>query len=216
MREEPPPQAHPVTRQYDRWASIYDTLWQWYVDQTLPVLQNWAALRSGERVLDVGCGTGAFEQRVVDSGADNEIVGVDLSENMLARARAKLADHSQISFRQADVHDLPFEDATFDVIVSASTFHYFDAPEQALDEMARVLRSGGRLVVLDWCQDFWMCQMMDVVLGIADPAYQRCFTLDEMRAFIAETPLALRRVERLRVGWIWGMMIVEAVRPTER
>lgn len=202
---------HPVARQYDRWASVYDRLWRHYIDRTLPVLETWASLQPGERVLDVGCGTGAFEERVVAAGGSHELVGVDLSPNMLRQAQAKLAAHPQVTFQQADVHALPFDDDRFDVVVSASTFHYFDKPEHALIEMARVLRPGGRLVILDWCQDFLMCRVMDAVLGVADPAYQRCFTLNEMRTFVQRAPLSWQAGERLRVGWIWGMMVVEAV-----
>lgn len=211
---EPITRDHPVARQYDRWASVYDWLWRKYVDRTLAVLQTWTALQPGERVLDVGCGTGAFEQRLIAAGADNEIVGVDLSVKMLERARTKLAAHPHVAFQQADAHDLPFADDRFDVVVSASTFHYFDDPERALSEMGRVLCPGGRLVVLDWCRDFWTCRVMDRVLGVIDPAHRRCFTLGEMRAFIAETSLTLCQAERFRVSWFWwGMMIIEAVQP---
>lgn len=203
--------THPVARQYDRWASVYDRLWRHYIDQTLPVLDAWAALQPDERVLDVGCGTGAFEARHVRAGAQNEFVGIDLSANMLHQARAKLANAPQVTFRQADVHAMPFDDDRFDVVVSASTFHYADDANQALAEMARVLRPGGRMVILDWCQDFWMCRVMDTVLSVADPAYHWCFTLNEMHAFIDRAPLQWQRGKRLRVGWVWGMMIVEAM-----
>jgi ubiquinone/menaquinone biosynthesis C-methylase UbiE len=201
---------HPVARQYDRWASVYDWLWRHYIDQTLPVLEVGATIQPGEQVLDVGCGTGAFEERLLADEAPPTIVGIDLSARMLRRARTKLADAPQVTFQQADVHDLPFADARFDVVVSASTFHYFDDPDRALAEMARVLRPGGRLVILDWCQDFWMCRAMDAVLGVTDPAYQRCFFLDEMRAFVQRSPLSWKTGRRLRVGWVWGMMLVEA------
>lgn len=205
---------HPVARQYDRWASVYDRLWRHYVDQTIPVLWDAAAVRPGERVLDVGCGTGAFETHAIAAGAENSMVGVDLSEKMLDRARAKCADASQITFQQADVHALPFSPDRFDVVVSGNTFHYFDAPDQALAEMRRVLRPGGRIVILDWCQDFWMCRVMDRVLGVVDPAYRRCYGLSEMQAFIDKAGLSRQRGERLRIGWIWGMMIIEAIVPT--
>ena len=201
---------HPVAQQYDRWATVYDRLWRQYVNQTVPVLEAWAKVGPGERVLDVGCGTGAFEKRLVEAGVAGDIVGIDLSPNMLRQARAKLADVPTVTFQQADVHALPFDDAGFDIVVSASTFHYFDDPDQALNEIARVLRPGGRFVVLDWCQDYWMCRMMDAVLRRADPAYQQCFTLDEARTFVRRSPLTWMRGKRIRVGWIWGMMIIEA------
>jgi len=201
---------HPVAQQYDRWAAVYDQLWQRYVNQTVPLLEAWARVEPDERVLDVGCGTGAFEERLVKAGAAGDVVGVDLSPNMLRQARAKLAEAPTLAFQQADVHALPFDNDGFDVAVSASTFHYFEDPDQALMEIAHVLRPGGRLVVLDWCQDFWMCRTMDAVLRVADPAYQRCFTLDEVRSFVHRSPLTWARGRRTRVGWVWGMMIIEA------
>lgn len=201
---------HPVARQYDRWAAVYDRLWRRYVEQTIPVLWDAAGLQPDERVLDVGCGTGAFEERIVATGAGNDVVGVDLSTNMLNQARAKFATTPQIRFQQADVHALPFDADRFDVVVSGNTFHYFDEPGRALAEMARVLRPGGRIVILDWCQDFWTCRVMDRVLGVVDPAYQRCYSLGEMQAFVRRAPLTWQKGTRLRVGWIWGMMVVEA------
>ncbi len=209
------PSRETIARQYDGWAAVYDWIWRGYVDRTLGVLEAWAALRPGERVLDVGCGTGAFEARAVASGASNEMVGVDLSARMLARAREKLAGHPQVAFRRADAHALPFDDGRFDVVVSASAFHYFADPARALAEIGRVLRPGGRLVVLDWCRDFWTCRLLDRVLAVVDPAYRRCLTLAEMQALVAGAPLVVRRAERLRVGWFWGMMAIEALRPEE-
>lgn len=209
---EPPPSSETVARQYDRWAAIYDGVWRGYIDRTLGVLEAWAALRPGERVLDVGCGTGAFEARIAASGAGNELVGIDLSAQMLDRARDKLAGRPQATFQRADAHALPFDDDRFDVAVSASAFHYFADPGQVLTEIARVVRPGGRFVLLDWCRDFWTCRLLDRVLQVVDPAHRRAFTLAETQSCFAGRPLAVRRAERLRVGWVWGMMVVEAFR----
>jgi ubiquinone/menaquinone biosynthesis C-methylase UbiE len=59
------------------------------------------------------------------------------------------------------------------VIVSASALHYFDRPEVALAEMRRVLKPGRSVVILDWCRDYLLCLLFDIVLKLIDPAYHR-------------------------------------------
>ncbi|WP_263808075.1 class I SAM-dependent methyltransferase [Salinibacter sp.] len=206
-----PRQDPAVPAQYDAWATVYDLFWARYVNKTIPVLQRVADVTAGERGLDLACGTGPFEWRVLDEEPDATLVGVDLSPAMVERARAKLDGRPGVRFEQADVHDLPFGDNAFDVAVCANTFHYFTHPEQVLTEARRVLRPGGRLVVLDWCRDVWTCRVMDAVLPHLDPAYQYCYTLDEMRALLAEADFSTHRQFRYRFDLIWGMMVVEAV-----
>jgi ubiquinone/menaquinone biosynthesis C-methylase UbiE len=208
-----PQQDSTVPRQYDAWAQVYDLLWVRYVKQTLPVLQRAADVEAGERVLDLACGTGELARRMLEEEAQTQIAGVDLAPAMVGRARAKLDAYSEVRIEQADAHDLPFADGSFDAVVCANTFHYFTHPRQVLREARRVLRPGGRLVVLDWCRDFWTCRVMDAVLRRVDPAYQTCYTLDEMTALVDATALRPRYDFRYRFDGVWGMMVVEAVRP---
>jgi len=202
-----------VPRQYNAWAQVYDWLWARYVNHTLPVLQRAAAVEAGERVLDLACGTGELERRMLEAEPRADLVGVDLAPAMVERARAKLGGQSGAQIEQADAHDLPFEDASFDAVVCANTFHYFTHPRQVLREAKRVLRPGGRLVLLDWCRDFWTCRVMDAVLRRIDPAYQTCYTLGEMRHLIATASFRHRYDFRYRFDLVWGMMVVEAVHP---
>jgi ubiquinone/menaquinone biosynthesis C-methylase UbiE len=200
-----------VPRQYDAWARVYDLFWARYVSKTLPVLQRTASVQPGERVLDLACGTGEFERRVLAEQPSAQLVGVDLAPAMVERARAKLDGDTGAHFEQADVHALPFGDGAFDVVVCANTFHYFTHPEQVLKEARRVLRPGGRLLLLDWCRDFWTCRVMDAVLPYIDPAYQHCYTLQEMRGLLEGAHFAVQHAFRYRFDLIWGMMVVRAV-----
>lgn len=93
------------------------------------------------RVLELGCGTGEFTQRVARAGA--RLVALDLSGELLARARDKIGKGA--SFLRANAHVLPFSDASFDAVYGCSVLHHLDA-EIALREVRRVLRPGGRLV----------------------------------------------------------------------
>lgn len=200
-----------VPDQYDAWATVYDLFWARYINQTLPVLQRAANVASGERVLDLACGTGELERRILDETSPSHIVGVDLAPSMVERAQAKLAGRPSVRFEQADVHDLPFEDRAFDVVVCANTFHYFTHPTQVLREAHRVLAPTGRLVMLDWCRDYWACRVMDAVLQGVDPAYRHCYTLDEMRALLERAGFSIPRQFRYRFDLMWGMMVVEGI-----
>ena len=99
------------------------------------------AATAGSRLLDVGCGTGHHLARYRRLGF--EVVGVDGSAEMLAHARAA---NPGVSLQRADVQNLPFPDASFDVVLSIEVLRYLPEPVLALREMARVLRPGGILV----------------------------------------------------------------------
>jgi len=200
------PRADTTRRQYDRWAVVYDWVWSGYIRATTEALLAEAHLAPGERVLNVGCGTGGLEARALAERPGQSITGVDLAEKMLAAARRKTQDAPGARFVQADAHDLPFADDSFDVVMSASTLHYLADPAAALSEGARVVRPGGRVAVLDWCRDFRAMRWMDALLRRVDPAHRCVFTTAELRALLREAGLAPKRARRVRHWW-WGLMV---------
>jgi len=110
--------------------------------------------RPGDAVLDCASGTGdlalAFKRRV---GADGRVVGTDFCKEMLDSAPAKAAREGlQMEFQVADAMDLPFADNSFEVASIAFGIRNVDDPVKCLREMARVVRPGGRVVVLEFGQ----------------------------------------------------------------
>lgn len=99
-----------------------------------------AALRAGERVLDVGTGTGIAVEAA--EGEGREVIGLDASPEMLAVARRHVPDHE---FVEGDFSAMPFDSASFDVILSVHALLFADDPVAALTEWRRVARVGGRL-----------------------------------------------------------------------
>ncbi len=106
----------------------------------------------GGRYLDIGTGTGDLVFEILQQSANVLVDGIDPSEQMLAIARAKAAKQSvgdAVSFFAADAVNLPMEGETFDGIVSGFCFRNIEQRKKALEEMLRVLKPGGRLVVLE-------------------------------------------------------------------
>jgi ubiquinone/menaquinone biosynthesis C-methylase UbiE len=111
-------------------------------------LVDLAAVRSGERVLDVACGTGIVARHAVDRvGAGGSVVGVDVNDTMLAAAAAVT---SLVEWRPADAAALPFPDATFDLVCCQQGLQFFSDPLLALREAHRVLVPGGRIALAVW------------------------------------------------------------------
>jgi SAM-dependent methyltransferase len=107
-----------------------------------------AGIRTGNKVLDVGCGTGVLAREALRRvGQEGQVVGLDLNEGMLAvAARAE----PKIEWRQGDAASLPFEDASFDVVVSQFALMYFSDRVGSLGQMWRILAPAGRLAVAVW------------------------------------------------------------------
>jgi len=109
-----------------------------------------ANLREGDRVLDVACGTGASHRMLLQKiGLHGQLVGVDLSDEMLKRAQAKARrfEFEQAEYLKAAVEELSlvFEEESFDAVISINGLPQFLHPENALLEMVSVLKPGGRL-----------------------------------------------------------------------
>lgn len=143
-----------VRAYYDRIARFYDLMAEASEGPVRREGLRLLAAGPGERVLELGCGTGrALEALSRAVLPDGRAVGVDLSEGMLARARAHLAGapgERVVELVHADATRLPFEAASFDAAFASFALELFDGPEipRVLAELVRVLRPGGRVVVV--------------------------------------------------------------------
>ncbi|HKK45579.1 MAG TPA: methyltransferase domain-containing protein [Balneolaceae bacterium] len=138
---------------WDKAADFYEASWQ----RQLKPAQDWmldiADLQPGEKVLDVACGTGLItfpaSQKIGPSG---QIVATDISDGMIAIAAqtARKLQINNISFARMDAEALDIPDNSFDVVLCALGIMYVPDPVQMLREINRVLKSGGRTIVLTW------------------------------------------------------------------
>lgn len=138
---------------WDLAADSYEPLWHAQLAPAQAALLAAASLAPGERVLDVACGTGLVSFAAARAvGPDGWVLGVDLSGEMVdaAARRAFERQCSNVGFARMDAEALELPDAGFDVVFCALGLMYVPDPEQALREMRRVLRPGGRLLIAVW------------------------------------------------------------------
>jgi len=138
---------------WDLAADDYETLWQTQLAPAQARLLERVALQAGEHALDVACGTGLVTLPAARSvGLQGQVTGVDLSARMVqaAKRRAQALGLGQVQFERMDAEQLALADASIDAALCAFGLMYLPEPEQALKEMWRVLRPGGRLGLAVW------------------------------------------------------------------
>ncbi|MFL5133585.1 MAG: class I SAM-dependent methyltransferase [Microvirga sp.] len=113
------------------------------------IFLDWLAPPSGWRWIDVGCGSGAFTELLVERCAPVEVLGIDPSEGQLAFARSRPASRAA-EFRQGDAMALPFPADRFDAAVMALVLVFVPEPAKGLAEMVRVVRPGGTVAAYMW------------------------------------------------------------------
>jgi SAM-dependent methyltransferase len=131
-----------------RWeatAAGYDDFFGHIAPRVVERLLDAAAVGPGQRVLDAACGPGYAAARAADRDAC--VVGLDVAEAMVTRARAR---YPRVAFCRGDVEALPFPSGSFDAVIASFALHHLGDPQRAVAEFARVLVAGGRLALTVW------------------------------------------------------------------
>ena len=184
-------------------------------------LVDYAAPKSGERVLDVACGTGAPSLKVARRvGATGSVVATDVSEEPLkiAAERAKERGLTNIRFECADVHQLGYRDAEFDLITCRFGVMFFSDLSRALKEMRRVLKPGGRVAFAAWGsfdQQYFRSTVkviMERTGAEIPPGAALMFKFGapgKLARALAETGFGEARDEVRIVPWVWTESVAE-------
>jgi len=117
-------------------------------EQTLALM----SLKPGERVLDLGCGAG-WASRLIAKAVDSaeragQVIGLDVSDEMIRRARAGSVDHDNLMFVVGSAQQVPWEENFFDKVLSVESFYYYADQERALAELFRVMAPNSELYIL--------------------------------------------------------------------
>src|SRR5215813_4436506 len=111
---------------------------------------RWLAVPTGQRWLDVGCGTGALTEVLVESGGARSVVGVDPSQGFIEYARTRRFGDAEVTFWVGDAQSLPVESGSFDAVVSGLVLNFVPDRAQMLAEMVRAARPGSTIALYVW------------------------------------------------------------------
>jgi ubiquinone/menaquinone biosynthesis C-methylase UbiE len=196
-------------RHFDRWARVYERDWtsRWLGRLQQQALES-LELSPGDRLLDVGCGTGAAVRRAAP--LVERAVGVDLSPMMIARARELGAGLAEVEFLEADAESLPFADGEFTALLCSTSFHHYPNAQVAVHEMARVLAPGGRVAIADGSSDGVPGRLVDAVLRRVQRGHVSFRRSGEIGELLGRAGLSVAATRHLLGG---SYMIVVGRRP---
>ncbi|HEV3117183.1 MAG TPA: class I SAM-dependent methyltransferase [Gemmataceae bacterium] len=180
-------QTTDAQQEFDRWSGRYDRdLLQlcFFRPAHHMLLANLTTRH--RRVLDIGCGTGKFAERVLHRFPGTQVWGLDLSAGMLRQCQLRhQSAGGRMHLVRGDSERLPFEDNAFDAITCTHSFHHYPHQQKVLGEMHRVLRPGGKLLIIDGDRDgLWGQLLFDVfvvmvegpVTHLTGRAFRRLYT----------------------------------------
>jgi len=176
-----------------------------------PAIINELSALKPKTVLDLGCGTGALLERVLEAKYVERAYGLDLAEKMLAQAREKLKEKATLT--QGDSENLPFEDNFFDAVYCNDSFHHYPHPKAVLTEVKRVLKSGGEFIVCDPYQQPGALRITNFILNLTKSGNVKLYSKKELCGLMSEQ---LSDVRWSKVGATSHMVCGVKKLPTEK
>lgn len=178
------PVSHGVFRDVQE-AEHYDRESRWWmrnvVEQLASAAERWG-ITSG-KLLDVGSGSGLVTIKLANMLPEAQLTGLELSPSVLEMARQNAASsgvNDRVAFEMGSAEDMPFEDATFDMVTCLSTLHLLDNPVKMLDEVQRVLKPDGKFYIRDYRRSW---------LGALSGHIRACYTPGEASDLLKRSKL---------------------------
>ena len=173
---------------WDSVAGVYDIFVNVINRQTHRALRAIVAdhIQPGDRVLECACGTGLLTEVIAQRCA--RLTATDFAPRMLERAKKNCAAFDNVAFEPADITALKYADDSFDAVVAGNVIHLLDAPLQALRELDRVCRPGGRLIIPTYMNrdKAGKTSGFASAVGKAGADFKRQFTVESYRQFFLD------------------------------
>lgn len=199
--------------QFSEWAASYDSHWlnEFLFEPSHALLLKALRPLAPGLALDIGCGTAELAGRLARRGW--HVIGLDLCEPMLHRARFKLNGHTgTVRLAAGDSEHLPFADRTFDAVTCANSFHHYPHQAAVVREMFRVLKPGGRLLLLDgWPDQFVGRIVYDVIIARVEGGAVRHREARHARALLEEA--GFRHIHQKRTYSLFPLLLTQGVVP---
>jgi len=200
-----------LLRRYSGYARIYDRRWARYSEETLGRTLIAIPAASYPRVhVDVACGTGLLAAKIRERWPQATIIGVDVTQEMLEKARQRLPEDRLTQWRQGQAEQLPVESGIADVVTCTNAFHLVQDAPAALAEIHRVLKPGGTLVIVDWSTDKPSMRWRAALMKLVDRHPRHLRRVDELAILIQQAGFSIELRDQFTAPGHWGMLVVRA------
>lgn len=216
MDRDPQRQDEYVAREFDRAAEGYDDsrIVNSYQRRTQALVLGRMQIEKGMHVLDLGCGTGwATLEIAARLEGTGKAIGQDLSKKMIEQAEGKLAGfvHDNVEFILGSGSSLEY-DGYFDYVLSTNAFHHFANKEDIFSRVRRSLKRDGVFLIQDICDDYLLMKMVDLAGKIGERAHVGSTTSQGLERLFLSAGFADVEVEKVKLNWLWGIMIGRGVK----
>jgi ubiquinone/menaquinone biosynthesis C-methylase UbiE len=188
-----------VVRQFSSQAEGFAACPAHADERSLAVFVELGRFTSSDRLLDSGCGPGIVSRHL--ARRVRQVTGIDVTRAMVEVARREAAADGlgNTEFLEGNMTSLPFESGVFDGAVTRYTFHHLDTPLEALRELVRVTRPGGRIVVVDAVPPARQRDAYDRFERQRDPSHTTALTMEELLTLGEQLGLGCASVDRFRL-----------------
>jgi len=157
-----------LREEFNRWAQAGrgKEMERHHLPMVLPVLEL-MDFQPDDNVLDIGCGSGWLSRLIAERVGEGRVVGIDVSDEMVRRARKASVEHGQVMFVLGRVEEIPWDNNFFTKAISVESAYYWPQPAQGVREIFRVLREGGSAwVLINYYRDNPHCHQWGEILSV--------------------------------------------------
>ncbi|PIN78263.1 hypothetical protein COV16_06195 [Candidatus Woesearchaeota archaeon CG10_big_fil_rev_8_21_14_0_10_34_8] len=208
-----------VIEEYTSIAHIYDERWKKYLKATEDILLKQLKLKGRETIIDAGCGTGSLICNIQENYKyKGKIIGFDITPAMLDIAELRFTKKKKfktnLQLELAHCENFGAKKDSVDIIICTNVFHHLPHPEHALNEFYRVLKNSGRLVLLDFCNDYPSTKLLDTVARIFHKAHHKSYSSDEMKDLLKKHKFKISSFKKWKATKLVGVMMFDARKRT--
>ncbi len=193
---------------YNQLAEVYDKKWKEYNNKTAEEIIKNLDLKENLKILDAGCGTGILIEKLLKLNPNVIVLGVDISKEMLIRAKQRLIGYKNVKLLKKDIENLKLREK-FDLIISNSSIHYLDNLDKVIINFKSLLNENGELILVDWCMDSILFKILNFYWKLRINGFKRIYTVKQIKEILDRNGFLIKGAYTFKVG-SWYLYFIKA------
>ncbi|WP_340104535.1 class I SAM-dependent methyltransferase [Rhodohalobacter sp. 8-1] len=193
---------------YNGLSRKYDTVYTAYLHHTHQQLLSHLDDLSGERILDISCGTGLLAEHLLNRYTDLDLALNDPADKMRMVAEGRMQGNLSIEFSDKPAEELTVKGEYFDRLICLNSFHYYADQQKAVENMRNALKPGGIIHILDWNLEGWFHLPNAIISGLSHENINTR-SVSEIEGMLVDRELVITKRQKWSF-WFWKFYMIEA------